>query len=62
MPGAPAPSGFVAIRAIALKAAVSGSILADPDACLAMMIALPRGSTQALLTAQAAIVQGSTGD
>jgi hypothetical protein len=30
--------GFVDISAIALNAAISGSILADPDACFVMMI------------------------
>ena len=35
------------IDAIALKAASTGSILADPDACLVMMIALPLGFTPA---------------
>ena len=43
--------GFVDISAIALNAAINGSILAEPDACLVMMIALPLGSTRALATA-----------
>jgi hypothetical protein len=32
---------FVDISAIALNAAISGSILAEPEACLVMMMALP---------------------
>jgi hypothetical protein len=44
-------AGFEAIHAIALKAAIKGSILAVPEACFVMMIALPRGSTRALPTA-----------
>src|SRR5262249_16678644 len=44
--------GFVDISATALKAAISGSILAEPEACLVMMIALPFGSTLALATAK----------
>jgi len=36
---------------MALKAAISGSILAEPEACLVMMIALPFGSTLALAAA-----------
>jgi len=43
--------GFEGIRAIALKAAINGSTLAVPDACLVMLMALPRGSTRALPTA-----------
>ena len=43
--------GFVDISATALNAAISGSILADPDACLVTRIALPLGSTRALATA-----------
>jgi hypothetical protein len=38
--------GFVDIRAIALNAAINGSILAEPDACFVMMMALPFGSTR----------------
>jgi hypothetical protein len=34
-----ADQGFVDINAIALNAAISGSILALPDACLVMMMA-----------------------
>jgi hypothetical protein len=44
--------GFVGISAMALRAAISGSIFADPDACFVMMTALPFGSTRALATAQ----------
>jgi len=40
-----ADQGFVAISAMALNAAISGSILAEPDACFVMMMALPFGST-----------------
>ena len=43
--------GFVDISAMALNAAISGSILADPEACLVMIMALPLGSTRALATA-----------
>ena len=42
-------AGFAAIEAIALNAAISGSILAVPDACFVMTMALPLGSTRALL-------------
>ena len=35
------------MRAIALNAAISGSILADPDACFVTSMALPFGSTRA---------------
>ena len=45
-------AGFVAINAIALKAAMSGSIFAVPDACFVMIMALPYASTRALTTAQ----------
>jgi hypothetical protein len=34
-------AGFAAIQAIALNATMSGSILAEPDACFVMMMALP---------------------
>jgi hypothetical protein len=44
-----ADAGFAAIQAIALNAAIKGSILAVPDARLVMMMALPLGSTRALL-------------
>jgi hypothetical protein len=44
---------FVDNSAMAFNAAISGSILADPDACLVMVMALPLGSTRALLTAHA---------
>jgi hypothetical protein len=43
--------GFVDISAMALNAAIGGSILADPDGCFVMMMALPFGSTRALVTA-----------
>ncbi len=43
--------GFDAMNAIALKAAISGSILADPEVCFVMMMALPSGPTGALATA-----------
>lgn len=39
--------GFVDISAMALNAAIRGSILTDPDACLVMMMALPSGSARA---------------
>jgi hypothetical protein len=35
-----------------MNAAISGSILAGPDACFVMMMALPLGSTRAFATAQ----------
>jgi hypothetical protein len=44
---------FVDINAIALNAAIRGSIFAEPDACFMMMIALPLGSTPAFATAHA---------
>lgn len=44
--------GLEHISAIALNAAINGSILALPDACLVMIMALPLGSTRALATAQ----------
>jgi hypothetical protein len=44
-------AGFADIQATALNVAISGSILAVPDACLVMVMALPFGSTRALLTA-----------
>jgi hypothetical protein len=44
-------AGFDDIQATALNAAMSGSILAVPEACLVMVMALPLGSTRALLTA-----------
>ena len=37
--------GFVDMSAIALNAAIRGSIFADPDACFVMMMALAFGST-----------------
>jgi len=45
--------GFVDIEAMALNAAISGSILAEPDACFVIMMALPFGSTRAFATAHA---------
>jgi hypothetical protein len=45
-------AGFADIQATALKAAISGSIFAAPEACFVMTMALPFGSTRALLTAQ----------
>ena len=36
--------GFVAINAMALNAAISGSVLVEREACLVMMMALPLGS------------------
>jgi hypothetical protein len=45
-------AGFADIQATALNAAISGSIFAVPEACFVMTIALPFGSTRALLTAQ----------
>ena len=45
--------GLVDINAMALNAAISGSILADPDGRFVMMMALPFGSTRALPTAHA---------
>ena len=44
--------GLVDINAMALNAAIKGSILADPEACFVMTMALPFGSTRALPTAQ----------
>ena len=46
-------AGFAAIQAMALNVAISGSIFAVPDARFVMTIALPFGSTRALLTAHA---------
>jgi hypothetical protein len=39
---------LVDINATALKAAIIGSMLADPEACFVMMIASPLGSTVAV--------------
>ena len=36
--------GFVDISATALNTAIRGSILADPDACLVIIMALPFGA------------------
>jgi hypothetical protein len=44
---------FVDIKAIALNAAINGSILAEPDASFVTSMALPFGSTRALPTAKA---------
>ena len=46
-------TGFELINEIALKVAISGSILPIPDVCLVIVIALPRGSTLAFPTHQA---------
>ena len=46
------------MSAIALNAAMSGSILAVPDACFVMIMALPFGSTPALPTDQATLPTG----
>jgi hypothetical protein len=43
----------MAISAMALNAAISGSILAVPDASFVTNMALPFGSTRALPTAKA---------
>ncbi len=43
MPGR-ADQRLVDINAMALNAAISGSILADPEACFVMIMALPFGS------------------
>ena len=43
---------------MALNAAMSGSILAVPDACFVMIMALPFGSTRALPTDQATLPTG----
>ena len=50
--------GFVDIKAIALNAAMSGSILADREACFVMIMALPFGSTRALATAEELVAVG----
>ena len=50
--------GFVDINAMALNAAISGSILAEPDACFVMMMALPFGSTRAFATAKSLFPRG----
>ena len=51
-------AGFEAIHATALNAAISGSILAVPDACFVMMMALPFGSTRAFATAKSLFPRG----
>ena len=43
-----------------VKAAVSRSILANPDACFVMMMALPFGSTRAFATAMRRLGDGCT--
>jgi hypothetical protein len=45
--------GFVDIKAMALKAAINGSILAEPEACFVTRMAFPFGSTRAFPTAHA---------
>src|SRR5690606_22029424 len=45
-------AGFQLIRIAACPVAISGSILARPDCCLVIRIALPRGSVLALPTTQ----------
>jgi hypothetical protein len=46
-------AGIIAIGAMALNAAINGSILATPEACLVVMMALPQGLRRALPTARA---------
>src|SRR5262245_29807229 len=46
---------IVAIKAIALNAAISESILAKPKACFVMIMASPLGSTRALAIAHDAL-------
>jgi hypothetical protein len=43
----------MAVSAMALNAALGGSILAEPDACFVTRMALPFGSTRASPTAEA---------
>lgn len=50
--------GFVHIKAMALNAAISESILAEPDACFVMIMALPFGSTRAFATAKSLFPRG----
>jgi hypothetical protein len=50
--------GLVDINAMALNAAISGSILADPDGCFVMMMASPFGSTRAFATAKSLFPRG----
>ena len=47
--------GFSDSSVTALNVAISGSILAEPEACLVIRIELPRGSTLALPQHQAII-------
>jgi len=49
---------FVDISAMVLNAAISGSILANPDGCFVMMMALPFGSTRAFATAKSLFPRG----
>jgi hypothetical protein len=53
-----AAQGFVDINAMALNAAMRGAILAEPDACFVMMMALPFGSTRAFATAKSLFPRG----
>jgi hypothetical protein len=50
--------GFVDINAMALNAAISGSILAEADACFVTRMALPFGSTRAFATAKSLSPRG----
>jgi hypothetical protein len=50
--------GFVDINAMALNAAVEGSILADPEACLVTRMAFPFGSRPPPHQAQTAVTEG----
>ena len=50
--------GFGDINAMALNAAISGSIVADPDCRFVMMMALPFGSTRAFATAESLFPRG----
>jgi len=47
--------GFVDINAMALNAAINGSIFALSDACLVLRMAFPIGSTPALVTAETSV-------
>jgi hypothetical protein len=51
-------AGFAAIHAMALNAVISGSILADPDGCFVMMMALSFGSTRAFAMAKSLFPRG----
>jgi hypothetical protein len=50
--------GFVDISAMTLNAVIKGSILADPEACFVMMMALPFSSTRAFTTAKSLFPRG----